>query len=161
MQRYYVLQPRLKSLGSGLLMFLAGAGIAATKVADWIDGGRSFDLLDVVGVVVLVVVAAVGVKSIAATIAMFRWCRDDMPSVMMDDDSITVPGRPRCPVPYRFAFAKIVAVRHEWQPRSGDSFLTLDDGRESRVLVMSQLGKAQLLEIATILQAHVPAKLWK
>jgi len=74
--------------------------------------------------------------------------------VDIDDDSITLPGKPTRPRPHRFMFAEI---QRAWISRvSSQVFLTIQDAHAKSWLVKSHLADGEFDEIVALVASHVP-----
>jgi hypothetical protein len=74
--------------------------------------------------------------------------------VDIDDDSITLPGRPMRPRAQRFAFGDITSAQLSRVGRQ--VFLTIHDARSKSWLAKSHLSDREFDEIVAIVAQHVP-----
>jgi hypothetical protein len=74
--------------------------------------------------------------------------------VDIDDDSITLPGRPLRPRPHRFAFAEITGASQ--LQLGGQVVLTIQDAHAKSSITRSHLGRGEFDEIVATVARHVP-----
>lgn len=157
MQRRYTLRPRWGSLILAVLFFTACAALfvylAATSDRGLVINGI-LHLAPGGARIFHGVLAALSLGMVAMGVfSMVRLAGGKL-HVDIDDDSITLPGKPTRPRPHRFMFAEI---QRAWISRvSGQVFLTIQDAHAKSWLVKSHLADGEFDEVVAVVASHVP-----